>query len=111
VCIKHFLGSEAWNVIVKDRSAENLVSFSVPKSCPATSKLACQHSAPLQLEDISDSVEIRGVSKIPSVDQSLEQTPNNQNIASKVSVSTTALRNKRKMTKAPIVVTEVRRSE
>jgi hypothetical protein len=40
-CIKQFLGTQAWNIIVDDKAADNLISFSVPKSCPASSKLIC----------------------------------------------------------------------
>jgi hypothetical protein len=37
-----FLGSKAWNFILKDRNSEAIVTFSIPKKCPMKLKPRCQ---------------------------------------------------------------------
>jgi hypothetical protein len=37
-----FLGSKAWNFILKDRTSRATVTFSIPKNCPIESQLRCQ---------------------------------------------------------------------
>jgi histone acetyltransferase (RNA polymerase elongator complex component) len=63
------------------------------------------------LEDIYDLEADSVVDEIPPEGQLMEQTPPNQNIDSRSSTSTLALQKKRKLIKAPLVVSEVRRSE
>jgi hypothetical protein len=62
---KCFLTSNAWNLRLKDRSSEAIVSFSIPNRCPVQEKTQC-HNIVIEEMDVSDSesVEVRGEDQI-----------------------------------------------
>jgi hypothetical protein len=103
--------SQSWSIIVTHKSFDNTVSFSVPQSCPTSSMLIYQNTTSLYMEEISDQEAQNAEEDESTNGQLTTQIPTNQNIASKSSSSTSALQNKRNLIKAPMVVSEVRRSE
>jgi hypothetical protein len=92
---KSVLGSKAWELILTDKDSEATITFSIPNKCPVKKALICE-----QMEDEEGLV---ADEKTPTLEghHSWENT----------SVSTSALHIKRKKAKAPLVSTEVRRSE
>jgi hypothetical protein len=38
---KSFLSSKAWSVILKDKEAEAIITFSIPQQCPGKEKIRC----------------------------------------------------------------------
>jgi hypothetical protein len=85
-----FLNSEAWNIILKDNELERSLSFLLPSKCPLKRKIDCI----IYYDD--DKVEVAKSQQEKSVVNDFS--------------TTSALHVKRRIIKAPLVVTDVRRS-
>jgi hypothetical protein len=92
---KSFLGSKAWNIILKDKNIETTITFSLPLKCPNQDRPHCSSQA-----------EITHTENEPDAESTLTKLP----IPPQSFASTSALHLKRKNSKAPMVVSEVRRS-
>jgi hypothetical protein len=106
VWAKTFLESKAWEMTVSDKGDEMCFSFTIPANCPLQKPMGCS--------DTHDHM-LRGIECLGTQDMSPESqkllTPQKQVNVPNDSMSTSALLLKRKQSKAPIVDTEVRRSE
>jgi hypothetical protein len=86
-------------LIVSDKGTELCFSFSIPSSCPFQSPMGCSGSPNLVLESSENSM---------TPDNQDLSTPEKQMGVLVESMITSALHLKRKQSKAPMVVTEVR---
>jgi hypothetical protein len=136
---KNFLSSEAWNVILNDCKGDSS-PFSLPQKCPSKRKLGCviselseateegsveksvaQEETPEGLIEASSLMHDKEIllehSASPGAPAMLTEahgnemlTPNPNLCPCKPNATTSALLARRKASKAPLVVTEVRRS-
>jgi hypothetical protein len=110
--VKTFLHSNAWGLILKDRESEATITFSVPQKCPIQKKLVCSEVEHDQEEEPAQPTKsVQGSVIQLSEEQSIPCTPCQQGIIKKSSLTTSDMRLKRKLSKAPLVVKDVRTSE
>jgi hypothetical protein len=92
---------------LKGKAADSMIRFSVPQYCPTTSKLICLSANSQELEKVL-------VQNVQDTEEEMwtvslgDTSPTKLNIFPKLSVSTSAMQQKRKLTKAPLVVSKVR---
>jgi hypothetical protein len=91
---KSFLQYGAWKLIISDKEHEESFLFSLPGKCPVKTPMLCSNPEE----------ETYGFSISPSTPESISSPPTK-------AISTTDVHLKRKLSKAPLVITEVRRSE
>jgi hypothetical protein len=92
---KSLLESKAWGMIIQDNPSATNITFAIPKSCPSKEPIRCSTIS-------SDAAEF--------IESKNEDTPEKQAVLAKtLATSSTVL--KRKLGKAPMISSEVRRSE
>jgi hypothetical protein len=107
---KSFLGSKAWNMIQMDMGTEAMIAFSLPQHCPIKHKFSCSNAPAIEIpgQDFQERTFHEEMADIRGTEIA---TPDKQMITSKNSISTSLAYLKRKQAKAPLVVTDVRRSD
>jgi hypothetical protein len=105
--IKKLMGSKAWNLIISESDKDESFTFSIPKNCPSSSPVKCVSNRMNDCAGNSTS-ELIGSSSLSTLSAELNGNPI-PSVNNLASFSTPKL--KRKLSKAPISVTEVRRSE
>jgi hypothetical protein len=98
---KAFLGSKAWSLVINNNASEASLTFSLPSKCPLKEKNSCSAAA-----------EVEGGSMESDFDNAPDlMSPKKEGISPMASASTSSLQLKRKPSKVPLVLTEVRRSD
>jgi hypothetical protein len=94
---KAILESRAWKMMISDTSSETNITFSIPAKCPSSEPIECSLTRNDELQVINPSS--FGITDNKSIDQQ------------EGAVTTSALHRKRAVSKVPLVISEVRRSE
>jgi hypothetical protein len=111
---KALLGSKAWSMIQSDANPELSSVFTLPSMCPVGTGLACSDNLGMDNLSVSDKLNLQLAQvQDPETQHEWAFTPENNNIGRqlKSSASTSMMYMKRKRAKAPMVVSEVRRSK
>jgi hypothetical protein len=108
---KASLDSPAWKIIVDDRISETCLSFSIPKACPTSSPLTCSlsqqvidHNNVILLDASFDDSGSPAI--LATATNSSTETPENH--LSYEVMTNISTGSKRKLSKAPLLDTEVR---